>query len=122
MLKPDAMILDTLPDFSEMEFSWQKRAAERAYWRTKCAEAQNWRCCHCYREMTLKADSRLCVSLEHIIPLSLGGPDEWHNYAASCIRCNTKQGSKMNKDRLECYTILSSWFALVIPSVMNLQQ
>ena len=34
------------------------------------------------------------VTLDHIVPRSLGGQTTWTNVVCSCMRCNTKKGDK----------------------------
>lgn len=51
-------------------------------------------CYLCKRDMTgLKA------VVEHIIPISKGGPNEPHNVALACSECNSRKGG--------CYVSLS---------------
>lgn len=37
------------------------------------------------------------LSLDHIIPRSLGGQATWENIVCSCVKCNTRKGGKMPK-------------------------
>lgn len=71
-----------------------KKARHRAWLRTRCAEAQNWRCCYCQKEMTLEANGSRRVTLEHVTPVSLGGTDDYDNCAAACSSCNNKRQNK----------------------------
>lgn len=71
-----------------------KRALHRAWIRTRCAEAQNWRCCYCQKEMTLEAKGSRRVTLEHVTPVSMGGTDDYDNCAAACSSCNNKRQNK----------------------------
>ena len=55
-------------------------------------ERDGWRCHICWR----KTNSRLKKSwaqwyptLDHIVPLSLGGPHTYANVACACFECNT---------------------------------
>jgi len=66
----------------------------RIYWRTVRAREQNMTCLLCSGEMTFERGHKNSVSLEHLIPKSLGGESEPHNYGASCERCNNKRGSE----------------------------
>lgn len=34
------------------------------------------------------------LTIDHIIPKSRGGMDDWDNLAAACIRCNNRKGSR----------------------------
>jgi hypothetical protein len=63
------------------------------YIRTRCAEAQNWRCCYCGCHMSEEPNHRNSVSLEHVIPQSKGGTDDWENLAAACVHCNSARGN-----------------------------
>lgn len=68
-------------------------AAKRAYLRTRCAEAQQWRCCYCQVKMTTNRNHRLCATLEHVLPVSKGGEDTYENCVAACKMCNNKRGN-----------------------------
>lgn len=68
-------------------------AFNRAYLRTRCAEAQNWRCCYCGVHMTLVSNDSKSVTLEHIVPTSKGGDDTYNNCVAACYECNAKRGT-----------------------------
>ena len=68
---------------------------KRAWLRTRCAEAQNWKCCYCGEEMNLSAHSKKRVTLEHVLPRSMGGKDEYDNCAAACYRCNNRRENKL---------------------------
>lgn len=56
--------------------------------RARLAEAQNWRCAYCHG--CLEPDT---VTIEHVVPLVLGGEDAWENMAAACQRCNQRRGT-----------------------------
>lgn len=34
------------------------------------------------------------LTIDHVIPKSRGGGDEWENLVAACIRCNNRKGSR----------------------------
>jgi hypothetical protein len=63
------------------------RQAQRL--RVRLAEAQNWRCawCRCNLEP-------FTVTIDHVIGLVLGGPDDWDNMVASCYPCNQRRGQE----------------------------
>ena len=83
----------------EIEDKHANRSQYRAYLRTRCAEAQSWRCAYCNEEMNLLYKSKKCVSLEHITPRSLGGEDTYENCVAACNSCNNKRGNNdLNSD------------------------
>jgi len=62
--------------------------------RTRLAEAQNWRCCWCGRHTSIKRSRRDSATIEHVLPKSQGGTDDWENLAMSCARCNSNRGSQ----------------------------
>jgi 5-methylcytosine-specific restriction endonuclease McrA len=47
------------------------------------------RCQYCGQ--TLPASQ---LSLDHVLPRSRGGETSWENVVASCVKCNTKKGSR----------------------------
>lgn len=93
----------------EIELTWACAEVRfdsrgRIYWKTftlgrelaRClAEAQNWRCCYCGTEtcdLILGPDR---VTLEHVIPKSLDGPDHPDNMVMACFACNMARGNSM---------------------------
>lgn len=54
------------------------------------------------RHNVFKRDSNRCVycgsrdnlTIDHVVPKSLGGRDSWENLVAACQGCNAKKGSK----------------------------
>lgn len=38
------------------------------------------------------------LSLDHVIPRSLGGPTTWENVVCACLKCNTKKGGRTPKE------------------------
>lgn len=38
---------------------------------------------------------RECLTRDHLIPLSRGGGNEWHNVVTACSTCNTKKGNRL---------------------------
>ena len=77
---------------------------------TLLSEAQNHKCCLCGVVMflpypmkdALHPKTALAIkishnkaSIEHVVPLSRGGTDDWDNLAASCVDCNNKKGDSI---------------------------
>lgn len=62
--------------------------------REKIAEMQNWLCCYCDRPMVKEPLTPASATLEHRVPISLGGarmhPD---NIAVACKACNEARGN-----------------------------
>jgi len=46
----------------------------------------NYTCQYCEKTSNL--------TIDHIVPKSLGGNDSWQNLVACCVRCNNKKGDK----------------------------
>ena|ERR1700761_1955247 len=61
--------------------------------RDRLAEAQNWRCCYCGLRLEKVHPNR--ATIEHVIPLSRGGPDKAENMVIACRRCNGRRGNAM---------------------------
>lgn len=56
------------------------------------------------RQIILKVYDECCVycgdyanTVDHIIPLDLGGTDDFNNLVAACARCNYSKGNKIKK-------------------------
>lgn len=49
-------------------------------------------------ERTLKELYLSSASIDHKVPISKGGNNELENLTTSCIKCNTKKGSKYEKE------------------------
>ena len=60
--------------------------------RCRLAEAQNWKCCWCGIHCRPESNHKDSATIEHVEPRSLGGADEWDNYAMACSACNGKRG------------------------------
>jgi len=56
--------------------------------------ARDGHCCQ-YCGQSLPASQ---LSLDHVLPRSRGGPTTWENIVASCVRCNTKKGSRTPRE------------------------
>ncbi len=48
------------------------------------------RCHWCKRPM-----ARGSISIEHLVPLALGGDNSWENLRLAHVRCNMRRGAKM---------------------------
>lgn len=49
-------------------------------------------CCYCSEKMTLRLGRNKTATVEHILPRSYGGKDDF-NTAAACNDCNQKRGN-----------------------------
>lgn len=78
-----------------------RRISVRVRWRTIRATEQNWRCCWCGGHMLVERDRPRSCTLEHVTPLSKGGPDSFDNTAAACQVCNNRRGNKPASEYIE---------------------
>jgi hypothetical protein len=87
----------------ETEISWAMHLAAgeteqemRRRWLEHHLEAQDGRCAYCGVEISIfRADGAyfLYATVDHIVPLSKGGPDRVENTLGACRRCNRAKGS-----------------------------
>lgn len=68
------------------------KVARNVYLRTRVAEAQNWRCCWCGIKCDARRGRKDSATVEHVVPKSKGGADEWENMALACSECNGRRG------------------------------
>ena len=66
-------------------------SAERAKLRTLVLQRDHHRCRCCGR---MESDG-VELTLDHIIPASLGGPPKFHNLQTLCAECNAEKGDQM---------------------------
>lgn len=84
---------------SEQAVSKRKAKGSRKYpgnWLTECCEEQKWRCHYCgtlLRKKPHKTEAHLLATIDHVIPISVGGKNCRTNVVAACIRCNQEKGS-----------------------------
>jgi len=64
---------------------------------------------HLNRHSVLARDNHCCqycgdrfpsqlLSLDHVVPRSLGGPTTWENVVCACMKCNTRKGGRTPKE------------------------
>lgn len=66
--------------------------ALKVYIRSRCAEAQNHKCCYCGRPTIEIPNKNNSATLEHVVPKSQGGPLTYENSVMACAKCNHKRG------------------------------
>jgi len=76
------------------------KVARNIHMRCRLAEAQNWRCCWCGTTCRPEPSHANSATIEHVQPRSLGGANEWDNYAMACNHCNNKRGVMSVEDML----------------------
>lgn len=76
------------------------RVAKTIHMRCRLAEAQNWRCCWCGDHCVPEPNTRKSATIEHVTPKSLGGANEWDNYAMACAECNHRRGTASVEDMM----------------------
>lgn len=55
--------------------------------------AQRWRCFYCGRPIWQS------YTIDHVIPLSKGGPNKISNIVLACVRCNLEKGDTLPEKR-----------------------
>ncbi len=58
----------------------------------------DYTCQYCRRHQS-DLRHRECLTRDHLVPMSRGGGNEWHNVVTACSTCNTKKGNRLP---LEC--------------------
>ena len=71
----------------------RQQIEKRQVWRDDHCKNQGGVCISCKRRMG--GNRKLAVTLDHIIPLSMGGPDTFENTQAMCDECNGQKGNQM---------------------------
>jgi hypothetical protein len=58
-------------------------------------ERDHWTCAYCGKHVSKKPRNRwLLATVDHVMPLSRGGPTSWMNLVSSCMRCNNVKGGR----------------------------
>ena len=52
----------------------------------------NQRCQYCGQNLTISQ-----MSMDHVVPRTLGGETKWDNVVCSCVACNTRKGGRTPK-------------------------
>lgn len=70
---------------------------ERVKLRNQMADEQGWRCCYCDVGMVAHGPADIetnptLVTIEHVMPKSLGGTNDPSNLKAACLECNYVRG------------------------------
>lgn len=81
---------------------WDGRKFKLLKDRERLCERQNWRCCYCGIRMQLEVHfQRDSATLEHVVPRSLGGPDDEGNIVMACYPCNHERADKFFQPHFE---------------------
>lgn len=74
--------------------------AERRVDRLAVFERDGWVCGLCGGKVDpeLRHPDPLSASLDHVLPLALGGLHEWGNVQCSHLRCNTAKGARLSEE------------------------
>ena len=70
---------------------WGKQA------RMLLSERQNHRCCYCGVRTDHLGPLAQRPTIEHIIPLALGGPDRMENLVMACLTCNMAENHRLQR-------------------------
>lgn len=72
--------------------------------RNTLAERQNWRCCYCGKIMqNIKSSKHDFSTLEHVVPISLGGPNTESNLVIACASCNSSRSNNFLDVHIELH-------------------
>lgn len=58
------------------------------------SDRDGWHCFYCGKELTEST-----ATLEHVIPVALGGSQRLANLRLSCMNCNVRKGHEVRKAR-----------------------
>lgn len=63
-------------------------------------EMHGWICCLCRQKVNkhLRHPNFMAATVEHLIPISMGGTHTWDNVAVSHAKCNFDRGNSLLKD------------------------
>ena len=56
-----------------------------------------YRCQFCGRSVA-ELKPRVCLTRDHLVPLSRGGTNEWTNVINACSTCNTRKGNRLPEE------------------------
>jgi HNH endonuclease len=84
--------------------STQLRSLDENWWvlrvaRRRAAERQKWKCYWCGLHMCRKHNCPMQVTLDHVVPVVLGGPGKPGNLVAACRKCNSERHPEFNEIR-----------------------
>lgn len=81
----DPVPLGSITSLDDSYTAWEKRLV-RSIWRGHLAARQGHRCAYCNRWF---GTGDAACTLDHVVPLRLGGPDALSNAVAACGGCNS---------------------------------
>ncbi len=70
-------------------------------WLVALCDVQSWRCAYCGSGMRKKPDPKhpgSAATVDHILPISRGGRNQWSNLCAACERCNAAKGAMTGEE------------------------
>ena len=74
------------------QIKYQSTRAVRRGLLAGLAERQNWRCCHCGRQMDGGQPGENAPRFEYVVLRSRGGTEDRDNLVAICSGCSVKRG------------------------------
>ncbi len=101
---------------AEIEAAWEVYVKANATpkvgytdWREKHLSTQKMLCAYCTIKLTeikIQGAEDRQATLDHVIPLSEGGPDEFENTVAACAYCNCQKASLSAEEFRSSYAFL----------------
>jgi hypothetical protein len=61
--------------------------------KVKLAKFQNWKCFWCKQHCVNTTEHMNSITVEHVVPVSKGGPSQTWNLVMACYRCNSQRSS-----------------------------
>ena len=81
-----------------MQRGLHPNSARTRWQRKQLIAIYHGRCCYCLREVNLGKDSPLSATVDHMLPIALGGSDAISNLRLACYACNHEKGEGIGLD------------------------
>ncbi|MBI5210026.1 MAG: HNH endonuclease [Elusimicrobia bacterium] len=82
-----------IPEVIVLKFFDKVPKREVPFTRRNIYHHYGYRCCYCGRRLPTTE-----LNLDHVIPRSRGGKNDWTNTVTSCIPCNLRKGSRLPEE------------------------
>ena len=93
----DRIVPTALELTRELSGAWVEGAGQRSVGFSYRAvhERDHWTCAYCGRSVSkTPACEALLATVDHILPVSRGGPSSWTNLVSACNECNIRQAAR----------------------------